>query len=168
MNNFSEVKEIKGPCFTDERGAFVKVYSEHIQGLEIFDIKQINLVTSLEKFTLRGLHYQTGKHAEGKFFRVVKGGIQLCFVDIREHSTTYAQFGTIILTQPELGILVPRGFATGYCTLEENTTVLYLSDNDYEPSAEKGIRWNDSSIDIEWITDNSIISDKDKLWANFK
>ena len=63
--------------------------------------------------------------------------------------------------------MIPRGFAVGYLTLEEDTEVLYYSDNVFEASAQKGIRWDDPLFRIQWLTFNPDLSRQDSLWPNF-
>lgn len=162
-----DVHVIKSPAFFDQRGGFVKLFNQQASLLEHYDIKQVNYVQNKEKGIIRGLHYQTDTFAESKFFRVLKGSIQLAFIDLRTPPLTYKNAGTFILDSPEIGILIPRGFATGYLTLEENTEVLYYSDNIYEPSSEKGIRWDDPLFKIPWLAFNPDLSLKDRTWSNF-
>ena len=133
--------------------------------LQHYTVRQINYVVSVEKHTLRGLHYQQGEAAESKIFRVVKGSAQIAFADVRPDSPTYKTATTLVLDSPKQAIAIPRGFATGYCTLTDNTTMLYSSDNDYDISTEAGLLWNDPKLKIDWLVENPILSEKDKAWA---
>lgn len=151
--------------FNDERGGFLKVFSSDNELLNKYTVRQINHVVSVEKHTLRGLHYQQGGAAESKIFRVVQGAAQVAFVDVRPASDSYLQATTVLLDHPKMAIAIPRGFATGYCTLSDNTTVLYTSDNDYNIKAEAGLLWNDPKLRINWMTKDPILSEKDKAWA---
>lgn len=164
----ADVSVIKSPAFFDQRGGFIKLFNQQASLLENYQIKQVNFVQNKEKGILRGLHYQTGEYAESKFFRVLKGSIQLAFVDLRTGPLNYKKASTIVLDAPDIGVLVPRGFATGYLTLEDHTDVLYYSDNIYMPSAEKGIRWNDPLFKIQWLAFNPDLSQKDRAWANMQ
>jgi dTDP-4-dehydrorhamnose 3,5-epimerase len=163
-----DVQVIKSPAFFDQRGGFIKLFNQQAPVLEKYEIKQVNFVQNKEKGILRGLHYQTGTFAESKFFRVLKGRIQLAFVDLRQAPFDHTKAGTFTLDSPDVGVLIPRGFATGYLTLEENTDVLYYSDNIYEPSAEQGLRWDDPLFKLQWLTFKPDLSQKDKAWADFK
>jgi len=163
-----DVQVLKSPAFFDERGGFIKLFNQQAPVLEQYEIKQVNFVQNKKKNILRGLHYQTGPFAESKFFRVLDGRIQLAFVDLRQAPFGPLKAGTITLDSPDIGVLIPRGFATGYLTLEENTNVLYYSDNVYEPSAEQGLRWNDPLFKLQWLTFKPDLSQKDKAWADFK
>lgn len=163
-----DVQVIKSPAFFDERGGFIKLFNQQAPILENYEIKQVNFVQNKKKDLIRGLHYQTGTFAESKFFRVLSGRIQLAFVDLRQAPFDYKKAGTFILDRPDVGVLIPRGFATGYLTLEENTDVLYYSDNVYDPSSEKGLRWDDPLFKLQWLTFKPDLSQKDKAWADFK
>ncbi len=163
-----DVQVIKSPAFFDERGGFIKLFNQQAPTLEQYKIKQVNFVQNKKKNIIRGLHYQTGTFAESKFFRALSGRIQLAFVDLRQAPFNYTKAGTITLDSPDMGVLIPRGFATGYLTLEENTDVLYYSDNVYEPSAEQGIRWDDPLFKLQWLTFKPDLSQKDKAWADFR
>ncbi|BDS15248.1 dTDP-4-dehydrorhamnose 3,5-epimerase family protein [Aureispira anguillae] len=161
-----DVLVIKSPAFFDQRGGFIKLFNQQATVLEHYEIKQVNFVQNKEKGIIRGLHYQTGAFAESKFFRVLRGSIQLAFVDLRTSPLDYKKASTITLDKPDMGVLIPKGFATGYLTLEANTDVLYYSDNIYEPSSEKGIRWDDPLFKIQWLTFNPDLSQKDRAWPN--
>lgn len=163
-----DVHVIKSPAFYDQRGGFVKLFNQQSALLDNYQIKQVNFVQNKEKNTIRGLHYQTGQFAESKFFRILRGRIQLAFIDLRDPSNADGtKAATIILDKPDIGVLVPRGFATGYLTLDDHTDVLYYSDNIYEPKSEKGIRWDDPLFKIQWLAFNPDLSQKDRNWSNF-
>jgi dTDP-4-dehydrorhamnose 3,5-epimerase len=156
---------IESNYFEDERGVFLKVFNTDLEPLKQFTVKQINYVMTNEKHTLRGLHYQKDQFAESKMFRIIKGEAQLAFVDVRPTSSTYLQAYTYTLNNPRQAIIIPQGFATGYCTLTEDVVMLYAADNDYFPSAEAGLLWNDPKLSIPWKTQSPILSEKDKVWA---
>lgn len=162
----NDVHVVQSPSFVDGRGGFMKLFNSASPLLQIYHIQQVNFVQNRHCNTLRGLHYQTGEWAESKFFRVLRGHIQLAFIDLRQgdYRPQYAE--TIMLNRPDVGVLIPRGFATGYLTLADHTDVLYYSDNSYHPAAEQGIRWNDPAFDIPWQTTHPDLSDKDAAWDN--
>lgn len=164
----SDVQVIKSPAFVDDRGGFVKLFNQQDTLLQHYSIQQVNFVQNKQASILRGLHYQSGDWAESKFFRVIKGRIQLAFVDLRQAPFNPTKVGTFVLDKPEVGVLVPRGFATGYLTLEEDSDVLYYSDNVYHPSSERGLRWDDPLFNIPWLNRTPNLSKKDKAWADFK
>jgi dTDP-4-dehydrorhamnose 3,5-epimerase len=163
-----DVYVIESPAFSDHRGAFTKLFHRTIPPLNNYKIEQINFVENKFKHTLRGLHYQDSTYAESKFFRVLTGKIQLGFVDLRTDKPDASCSATYILDSPDIGVLIPRGFATGYLTLEDNSNVLYYSDNIYKAETEKGIRWNDPLFDLMWHCDNPKLSKKDQGWSDYK
>ncbi len=113
---------------------------------------------------LRGLHYQTGNHAQSKLIRVVRGSVWDVAVDIRENSPTYGQhFGMELSEDNKLQMYVPRGFAHGFLVLSSPTVFCYKCDNFYKKEAEAGIRFDDKTLDIPWpkLTGEYQISDKD-------
>ncbi len=162
-----DVYVIESPAFSDHRGGFTKLFHRSIPTLKKYQIEQINFVENKHKNILRGLHYQEGCFAESKFFRVLSGKVQLAFVDLRD-----PQKGPIaesfVLDTPNIGLLIPKGFATGYLTIEPNSIVLYYSDNQYQPTAEKGLRWNDPLLKIDWQCRQPKLSEKDKQWSDFQ
>ena len=154
------VQVLESPLFKDDRGMFLKVFNKDLE----YEVRQINYVETKEKFTLRGLHFQKGVHAESKVFRCMKGSVQLAFFCVDPDHSEYGKSSSYILSNEKQAVLIPRGFATGYLTLSSDAVVLYLSDNDYESKSEGGIKWNDSSLNIDWETENPITSGKDQLW----
>jgi dTDP-4-dehydrorhamnose 3,5-epimerase len=154
----------------DERGFFARAWCEK----EFSDKKltsrmvQANTSYSKDKGTLRGLHYQVSPHQEAKLMRCIKGAIFDVAVDLRSDSKTYKEWFGVELTESNRNMLfIPEGFAHGYQTLVEDTEAFYMSSAFYAPDAERGVRWDDPSIGIEWpITDNLNITDKDKSWAD--
>ena len=163
----SDVQIIRSNSFDDDRGGFIKLFNKDSTLFNNYKTEQINFVQNKKKGILRGLHYQIGEFSESKFFRVLKGSIQLAFADLRINSQTKDKSGTYILDTPDIAVLIPKGFATGYLTLKDNTEVLYCSDNIYHPLSEKGIRWNDPSFDFQWLDSNPELSQKDKTWKDY-
>ena len=162
------IRDIQRKQFVDERGTFLKIFDKSNPLLADVVIQQGNLVMSRSAYTLRGLHYQRAPFSESKIFMVTNGSIQLVAIDLRPDSEEYKK-GTHLLLDPSTNAYrIPGGFATGYCTLENHTEVLYLSDNVYSPEHERGIRWNDPAFEINWPTDSPILSEKDKNWPDWK
>ena len=168
INTIGEALLVESNYFEDSRGVFLKVFNTDIEALKGYSIKQINYVITNEKGTLRGLHYQKDQFAESKMFRILKGTAQLAFVDVRTGSPTYMKAYTYILDNPKQALVIPRGYATGYCTLTEDIVMLYTADNDYHPEAEAGLLWNDPALAIQWELDNPILSEKDKAWSSIE
>ena len=120
------------------------------------------------KGIVRGLHFQKDPMCQSKLVECLRGGVLDVVVDMRKDSPTYKKWISVELT-PENGrqLLIPRGFAHGFVSLKDDTLFQYLVDNDYAPSHEDGILWNDPEIGIDWQfekydIENPILSDKDK------
>lgn len=124
---------------------------------------QDNQSLSAEVGVLRGLHYQLNPKAQTKLIRVLSGVIYDVIVDIRRNSPTFGQWVGVILSEyNKRQLLVPKGFAHGFCTLVPNTQVLYKVDEYYSPENDRGILWNDPALGIDWPTSNPVLSDKDQ------
>lgn len=149
----------------DHRGFFMESYNEHVMkknGLSIAFI-QDNQALSKEAGVLRGLHYQLNPKAQTKLIRVLTGAIYDVIVDIRRSSPTFGQwFGVIISETNKRQLLVPKGFAHGYCTLVPDTQVFYKVDEYYSPEQDRGILWNDPDLNIDWPVSEPLLSVKDE------
>ncbi|WP_454193585.1 dTDP-4-dehydrorhamnose 3,5-epimerase [Paenibacillus sp. Marseille-Q7038] len=156
---------IKPVVHGDNRGFFMESYNEQAfkhNGIHHIFI-QDNHSLSAETGVLRGLHYQLNPKAQTKLVRVLSGAIYDVIVDIRKNSPTFGQWVGVILSEDNKHqLLVPKGFAHGFCTLVPNTQVLYKVDEYYSPENDRGIIWSDPSLGIDWPTTNPILSDKDK------
>ncbi|HWM81073.1 MAG TPA: dTDP-4-dehydrorhamnose 3,5-epimerase [Pseudolabrys sp.] len=137
----------------DERGFFAETYSKRTLADAGFDLEfvQDNLSHSRRAGTLRGLHYQAPPFAQTKLVQVIRGRILDVAVDIRRASTSFGEHVTAELSA-ENGeqILVPVGFAHGFCTLEPDTVVTYKVTNYYSAAHDLGIYWNDPTLKINW------------------
>jgi len=150
---------------TDERGFFMRTSDDKIfneAGLK-FNWVQESHSRTLKKGTIRGLHFQLPPFAETKLIRCLRGKILDVFVDLRKDSPTFGKWDSIELTDDNyMMVLVPRGFAHGFCTLTDDCDVVYKVDNYYSPKHECGIIWNDKNLKIEWYIENPNLSEKDK------
>ena len=152
--------------FEDARGFFVETYNWETwsaQGIAMRFV-QDNHSLSRPQGTVRGLHFQTPPFAQDKLVRVVRGSILDVAVDIRRGSPTYGRHVAVKLTADDpTQILVPVGFAHGFCTLEPDTEVVYKVSNVYSPANDRGLRWNDPALGIRWpVADAAAqLSDKD-------
>ena len=116
--------------------------------------------------TLRGLHYQIAPHAQDKLLRVIDGSILDVAVDIRRDSPTFGQHVTVTLSADEGNqLLVPAGFAHGFCTLEADVRVAYKVSDVWAPDCERAIRWDDPALAIDWQLppDGPTMSGKDAV-----
>ncbi|AHM68167.1 dTDP-4-dehydrorhamnose 3,5-epimerase [Paenibacillus polymyxa] len=149
----------------DHRGFFMESYNEQIMkqhGINYAFI-QDNQSLSAEAGVIRGLHYQLHPKAQTKLIRVLSGAIYDVIVDIRKSSPTFGQWVGVILSEHNRRqLLVPKGFAHGFCTLVPNTQVLYKVDEYYSPENDRGILWNDPALGIDWPTSHAILSEKDQ------
>jgi dTDP-4-dehydrorhamnose 3,5-epimerase len=162
---------IKPQVFQDERGFFIETYSaKDFKAAGIMaDFVQDNHAMSVTKGVLRGLHFQLGADAQAKLVRVTKGSVYDVIVDLRKDSETYGQWESFELTADNfLMLFVPRGFAHGYCTLEDYTEFQYKCDNFYAPQSDSGLLWNDPDLKIHWPVENPILSEKDQKQQFFK
>lgn len=151
--------------FGDNRGFFMESYSSAKFAKFGIDhlFVQDNHSLSVESGVLRGLHYQLNPKAQTKLVRVAAGAIYDVAVDIRMGSSTFGQWLGVILSETnKRQLLVPKGFAHGFCTIIPNTQVLYKVDEYYSPEQDRGILWNDLALGIDWPTSNPILSDKDQ------
>lgn len=151
--------------FGDHRGFFLESYNkERFDRFGItYDFVQDNHSLSVETGVLRGLHYQLSPKAQTKLIRVLSGAIYDVIVDIRRDSETFGKWQGFILSEVnKRQLLVPKGFAHGFCTLVPNTQVFYKVDEYYSPEHDRGILWNDPALNIDWPTDAPVLSDKDQ------
>ncbi len=165
--SIADVKILSPRKFADHRGFFSETYSRTkftAAGINAVFV-QDNHSHSVQKGVVRGLHYQIGEMAQAKLVRVVRGAILDVAVDIRRNSPTFGKFvADVISAENWRQIYVPVGFAHGFVTLEDNTEVVYKVTRDYSPRHERGVRWNDPALKIDWGISQSdaILSDRDK------
>jgi dTDP-4-dehydrorhamnose 3,5-epimerase len=149
----------------DNRGFFAEIYNRKAyfdQGID-FDFVQDNHSLSLEKGTIRGLHFQAPPHAQAKLVRCGRGAIFDVAVDIRQNSPNFGKWEGYNLTA-ENGhqLYIPIGFAHGFATLTAESEIIYKCSDFYSPETEATILWSDSDIGINWPVDNApILSPKD-------
>jgi len=155
----------------DERGFFArtwdkKIFAEH--GLNA-KIVQSSISFNKKKGTLRGLHYQISPYEETKVICCTKGKIFDVIIDLRSNSKTFKQWFSIELSPENYKMLyAPEEVAHGFQTLKDNTEVFYQISQYYMPTYAKGIRWNDEEFNIKWPLTEKIISEKDRIYPNFK
>jgi dTDP-4-dehydrorhamnose 3,5-epimerase len=153
----------------DGRGFFARFFCENEFGAAGLETRfvQINNSLTAAKGTLRGLHYQLPPAAEVKVVRAIRGALWDVIVDLRAGSPTHRKwFGTELNENNRLMMYVPRGFGHGFVTLSDNVEALYLDSAFYSPEAERGLRWNDAAIGIEWPVPPQEMSDKDRNWPD--
>jgi len=177
MNNqfksliFPEIIVFTPRKFEDNRGIFFENFNfidfKKEKGI-FFEIIQENISFS-HKNVLRGLHFQKGKMAQSKLLNVIKGSIYDVIVDIRPNSKNFGKWISYKLNDLiNESIYIPIGFAHGFLALEEYTKVSYKVDNFYCKSAECSIVWSDKKLNINWLIENPVISNKDKVALSFE
>ncbi|SCY85537.1 dTDP-4-dehydrorhamnose 3,5-epimerase [Flavobacterium caeni] len=164
---------IEPKIIRDDRGYFMEAFNEKEfvanVGSGVHFVQQNQSQSKMG--VLRGLHYQTGEHAQAKLIRVLSGSILDVAVDIRPESETYGQYFSVELSaENNRQLFIPRGFAHGFQVLSNDTTVFYNSDNFYNPAYEAGIIYDDPTIAVDWRAESSLplISEKDKNLPTFE
>ena len=160
---FKEVVIVEPDVFADQRGFFMETYNEKRYNdhgiLSAFVQDNISLSS---KGTLRGLHFQITK-PQAKLVSAITGAIFDVAVDIRTGSPTFGEWvGAILDENNKQQLLVPEGFAHGFCVISETAHVLYKCSNLYDRNDEGGILWSDPDIGINWPIDPPVLSDRDK------
>lgn len=169
---------IKPDRFGDDRGYFSPFFMQESldkNGIVFDGVVQANRSKST-KGVVRGLHFQKDPKCQAKIVEVIQGKAIDVVVDIRKGSPSYGKHLAVLLT-PENGhqLFVPRGFAHGFVSLEDDTIFQYLVDNDYAPELEAGILWNDPDLGIEWeqifneyAIEEPLLSEKDQKHKTLK
>lgn len=150
----------------DDRGWFSEVFRDDLFRKEVgdFTFVQQNQSYSAPKGTIRGLHFQTAPHAQGKLVRCPRGRVLDVAVDLRASSRTYGQHVAVELGADDgRQLWIPPGFAHGFCTLEPDCEIAYLVTDYYSPADDRGLRWNDPAIGIDWPVSEAevVLSPKD-------
>ena len=158
--------------FNDERGSFHETFNDilfkKVSGQKV-NFVQYNQSTS-SFGVLRGLHYQLGKMAQAKLVRAVEGRILDVVVDMRKESETFGKHFSVILDDiSKKQLFIPRGLAHGFITLSPTSKFAYKCDNFYDKNSERGIIYNDATLQLDWHLPNDkfIISEKDLKLPSF-
>jgi len=154
----------------DERGFFARAFCERefaAHGLATRFVQANNSLT-VQRGTLRGMHYQLAPKAETKLVRCLRGELFDAILDLRKDSATFGRsFGAALSADNRSMMYVPKGFAHGFLTLADDTEAFYMVDEYYAPEHERGVRWNDPRFDIRWPIEPLGLSDKDRSWRSF-
>jgi dTDP-4-dehydrorhamnose 3,5-epimerase len=154
----------------DERGFFARYFCKKEYAVHNLhsDIVQINNSLSAQAGTLRGMHYQLAPKAEDKVVRCIKGALFDVIIDLRSDSSTFLQhFGVELTAENRRMLYVPKGFAHGFLSLQDNTETIYLVTEYYAADRERGIRYNDPKFGIQWPVEPSVVSPKDLAHPDF-
>lgn len=154
----------------DARGYFARAWcAKEFADHDLPPFVQTNMSLCAHKGTIRGLHWQADPFGEAKYMRCIRGAIYDVAVDVRPHSPTYLKwFGIELTSENRRAVFIPAGCAHGYQALTDDAEVIYSSSCVYTAQAERGLRWNDPALDIEWPIREAIVSEKDSKWADFK
>jgi len=163
---------LKPRQFADSRGYFVETYNERTcqkAGITMRFV-QDNQSFSASAGTVRALHFQLPPAAQTKLVRVLQGRIFDVGLDLRVGSPTYGRWeGVTLDAEGGEQLLVPRGFAHGFCTLEPNTMVAYKVDDFYAPASDSGLIWNDPDLGVDWpFVGDAVLSEKDQKLGRFR
>lgn len=153
----------------DDRGFFARAYSVTEfaeQGID-FSVRNANTTYTAARGTLRGLHYQLAPAAEDKFIRCTRGAVYSVLVDMRPGSPTRLQHvGVELSRENRRALLIPGLCAAGALTLTDDAETFYLVSADYSPELERGVRYDDPALAIDWPIAVTSISDKDRSWRD--
>lgn len=156
---------IEPEVFEDSRGYFFESYSQKVFEDENLRFNFVQDNQSKSGYgVIRGLHYQIEPYAQAKLIRVLSGKIYDVSVDIRKGSPTFGQWVAVELSEEnKKQMLVPKGFAHGFSVLSEAAVVFYKCNNFYHPESDRGIIYNDPSLNIDWgiEPEKAIVSEKD-------
>lgn len=165
---FEPVKLVQQKVFADERGFFVENYRQPIyeqKGISTSFVQDNHSFS--KKGTLRGMHFQSSP-GQAKLVGVIIGKIYDVFVDIRPDSPTFGQWGCYELdAEKHEQIFIPAGFAHGFVVLSDTAHVVYKVSTLYHPQTEKTFRFDDPQVGIQWPVSHPLLSEKDRLAANF-
>ncbi len=149
----------------DERGFFARTFCIRefkAHGLDPC-VAQSSLSYNKKKGTLRGMHYQIPPNEETKLVRCTSGSIYDVIVDLRPTSSTFKRWISVVLTEENRTMLyIPKGFAHGFQTLEDETEVFYQMSEFFDPACARGLPWDDATLSISWLMQPTVISRKDQ------
>lgn len=152
--------------YSDKRGLFVRTFD---QDWLDFQTIQCNISVNPASGTLRGLHFQKSGPAENKIVTLITGSAFLVIVDLRKSSPDYLKVNSILIDSPlSQSIYIPSGYATGWISMSNDTSLQYLMSAKFEDCSYGGIRYNDPILDIHWPTAPVVISDQDNTWPNLE
>jgi dTDP-4-dehydrorhamnose 3,5-epimerase len=161
---------IEPRVFPDERGFFMETYKRsefaaHGIGAQFMQCNQSRSARGI----LRGLHFQKPPKAQGKLVRVISGAIFDVAVDLRRGSPTYGQWVGVELTAANNKMLyAPSGFAHGFCVVSAEADIAYMASEEYAPTLESGIAWDDPDLKIAWPVAPPQLSERDRKWPRLR
>lgn len=154
----------------DERGFFARAWCRkefEERGLNA-ELAQCSIACNHQRGTLRGMHWQIAPHAEAKLVRCIRGAIFDVVVDLRPGSKTYGQWqGVELSADNHEALYVPEGLAHGFQALASPSEVFYQISEFFHPDFQRGFRWDDPAVGIQWPVHPPILSPRDKALPNF-
>lgn len=154
----------------DERGMFMRTWCQRefeAHGLALTWV-QSSVSVNTHRGTMRGVHYQAAPNEEVKLVRCTAGAIYDVIVDLRPTSSTYCQHvGITLSADNHRAVYIPKQFAHGFLTLEDNSEVSYHMSEFYSPASAQGFRWDDPAFKIAWPKPILVMSEKDRTWPAF-
>jgi dTDP-4-dehydrorhamnose 3,5-epimerase len=165
QTEIKDVLVIKTKKSSDNRGLFIKGYEKTAFSNFLSQSFEEDYISVSNKNVLRGLHYQVEPMAQGKLITVIFGRIFDVAVDIRKNSETFAQYTINTLDADDFdSVWIPSGFAHGFLSFKDGTTVVNRCTGEFSAEHERGILWNDPFFKISWPVEDPILSEKDKSW----
>jgi dTDP-4-dehydrorhamnose 3,5-epimerase len=156
---------IEPKVFGDKRGYFIETYRESMYKEAGISSRFIQDNESMSnRGVIRGLHYQIEPYSQAKLVRVIQGMVFDVALDLRKNSPSFGKwFGVVLSGENKKQFYIPKGFAHGFSVLKDETIFAYKCDNIYNPESERGIKYNDPSLEIDWMIkpEEAIISEKD-------
>lgn len=151
----------------DERGSLTRIWNSKTM-LKQFNLNQASYVSNPRKHTLRGLHFQEEPFSENKVVLCISGRVFDVVVDLRDNSQTFGKFLSLELGEgcEFQGLFIPSGFAHGYLTLIQMTSLMYFMDKEYSPSHAMGVKWDSPAFGIKWPAKPEVISSRDLNWPS--
>lgn len=163
------LKLLKPKVFRDDRGFFLETFQQSIyEKLGMPGAFPQDNHSYSKKGCIRGMHFQSHP-GQAKLIRVGVGKIFDVAVDMRPHSPTFGEWEAVILDDQEhQQLFIPAGFAHGFCVLSDEAHVMYKVSNPYDAKTEKGFRWDDPQINIQWPIQQPTVSERDRVAPFFK
>ena len=158
---------IRNMEFTDQRGAFKKIFETSNPLFNNFSIKQVNFSHNTYSGTIRGLHFQE-KKTDAKIVTCLRGAAYDVAVDLRKNSPSFGNhLGILINDENRTAFYIPKGFAHGFQTLEDGTDLLYLHDEEFLPFEQRGVSAFSEELGITWPLPVTKISEQDEALEKF-
>jgi len=176
LNNikpFENVYEILPLLHKDERGFFFESYSKSSLSKYInIDVEFIQDNHSMsKKNVIRGMHFQENPVSQQKLLRCIRGSVLEIIVDINTSSKTFLKYCMLEVSEKKQNqVFIPNGYAHGFLSLEDNTHLIYKTDNLFSPANQVTLKWDDPDVKINWPIKsvNAILSTRDKNAISFK